>query len=589
MLKHLLRVCMTLISVLGLGWAAHAQSLFTEDFENENPVNANDLCVSGGEYTPADANWALGPACSVPTNGTPKLVERFGTTYLEYNRKYPADSEVFNSKAIDVTDIDNVRIQFNVLSEGGLESTGNGKDKFRMYAVLDGAEYLIYSKNGHVGSVTDPAGQGVNNSYAMDSHDDSFDVSGGSSLMLRLEVKITDGGNNKESYMIDDLSMCVDNNDNGTCDCDETLAFDPPLADATVECLDDLPTECDATQGATRGDVSCVLGSAQSSRTECVATTAMGTGADGAIVLFDIDGDAQDDRFFMPTDEGMTLTQYDNGVAVVTGQVADVEDEDAILNVNIVYENGVSGADWTGGFKVDENCPATSAITDSWMIYILNSGVSFLTGEGNLDGTVLQLSHAPAGEYFGFQVGEMANDRNCNEGAGGWFSYAGLLNGEEIQGAQGDLLLDITCSTSQSTPCAEDAASASSVTLFYAAFDEDCGDVILGDATTTRLDTEAPTFNNAPENVTVSCEDGLPEVPTDLTASDNCENSDSDAPTVTMSGQTAPYKSDLHWFLHGGPHFHRRGLLRQPGDPHPDHHGPRHRGPRDYRRLALHS
>ena len=191
---------MTLISVLGLGWAAHAQSLFTEDFENENPVNANDLCVSGGEYTPADANWALGPACSVPTNGTPKLVERFGTTYLEYNRKYPADSEVFNSKAIDVTDIDNVRIQFNVLSEGGLESTGNGKDKFRMYAVLDGAEYLIYSKNGHVGSVTDPAGQGVNNSYAMDSHNDSFDVSGGSSLMLRLEVKITDGGNNKTGF-----------------------------------------------------------------------------------------------------------------------------------------------------------------------------------------------------------------------------------------------------------------------------------------------------------------------------------------------------------------------------------------------------
>ena len=136
--------------------------------------------------------------------------------------------------------------------------------------------------------------------------------------------------------------------------CGEDLAFDPPLADATVQCLDELPTECDATQGATRGDVSCVLGSAVSGRTECVATTAMGSGADGAIVLMDIDGDPDDDRFFMPTDEGMSLVQYDNGVAVVTGQVADVEDEDAILNVNIVYENGVCCADLTGGFKVDQ-------------------------------------------------------------------------------------------------------------------------------------------------------------------------------------------------------------------------------------------
>ena len=319
--------------------------------------------------------------------------------------------------------------------------------------------------------------------------------------------------------------------------CEDELAFDPPLADATVECLDDLPTECDATQGATRGDVSCVLASAVSSRTECVGTAAMGTGADGAIVLFDIDGDPDDDRYFMPTDEGMTLIQYDNGVAVVTGQVADVDDENAILNVNIVYENGVSGAAWTGGYKVAQSCTATSDITDSWMIYILNSGVSFLTGEGSLDGTVLQLSHAPSSEFFGFQVGEMANDRNCNEGAGGWFSYEGLLNGVEIQGAQGDVLLDLACSTSQSTPCAEDAASASSVTLYYAAFDEDCGDVIFGEATTTRLDTEAPTFDNPPADVTVSCEDGLPEVPTDLRASDNCEDSDSEAPTVTMTGE----------------------------------------------------
>ena len=67
---------------------------------------------------------------------------------------------------------------------------------------------------------------------------------------------------------------------------------------------------------------------------------------------------------------------------------------------------------------------------------------------------------------------------------------------------------------------------ASSVTLHYVAYDEDCGDVIFGEATTVRLDTQAPSFDNAPADVTVNCEDGLPAVPNDLTATDNCQDSD---------------------------------------------------------------
>ena len=78
----------------------------------------------------------------------------------------------------------------------------------------------------------------------------------------------------------------------GSDPCDDPLEFDPPLDSPTVvECLDELPTECDATQGATRGVVSCGLSSDVQSRTVCTATTAMGTGPDGAIALFDIDGD----------------------------------------------------------------------------------------------------------------------------------------------------------------------------------------------------------------------------------------------------------------------------------------------------------
>ena len=335
-------------------------------------------------------------------------------------------------------------------------------------------------------------------------------------------------------------------------DCTTPLEFDPALSPTnTVECLDDLPTDCDPAQGATRGEVSCGIAEDIQERTVCTATTAMGTGEDGAIVLFDVDGDPDDDRYFVPTSDGLTLIQFENDVAVVSGQVEDINDPTAILNVNIYYDNGTSGADWDGGFKHDGNCALTPAISDAWSIYILNSGLSFLTGEGSMAGTTLQLSHAPSSEYFGFQIGEMANDRNCNYGAGGWFSYEGTMNGSAIQGGTGDVLLDLECSDEANAVCGDGEAT---VTLFYAAYDADCGDVILGTETYTREDTQAPTFDNAPADETVACEDMDIAVPT-VTASDNCQDSDPSGPTVTYNGQspqydvecTGTYKVDRTW------------------------------------------
>ena len=132
------------------------------------------------------------------------------------------------------------------------------------------------------------------------------------------------------------------------------ITFDTDLSDYSVECLSDLPTSCDETVGANRGDVSCILGEQRLADNTCDATTAEGTGEDGAIVLFDVDGNPHDDRYFAPTAEGLTLTQFDNGVAQVSGQVADIDNPNAILNVQIVYDQGVSGTDWGGGLARHE-------------------------------------------------------------------------------------------------------------------------------------------------------------------------------------------------------------------------------------------
>jgi hypothetical protein len=72
------------------------------------------------------------------------------------------------------------------------------------------------------------------------------------------------------------------------------------------------------------------------------------------------------------------------------------------------------------------------------MYYILqSSSAAELTGWGRFAGSSIHLTHAPSNEYFGFQVGDGANNYNGDNGAGGWFLYGGagdtfLENGETI-------------------------------------------------------------------------------------------------------------------------------------------------------------
>ena len=102
----------------------------------------------------------------------------------------------------------------------------------------------------------------------------------------------------------------------------------------------------------------------------------------------------------------------------------------------------------------------TSNITDNWTVYLMDGDVSFLHGSGDLAGTLLQLNHAPFNNYFGFQVGFMANDANCNYGASHWFTWQGNLNGSEISVSTGSLWFDLSgCSIqNNSLGCTESGA-----------------------------------------------------------------------------------------------------------------------------------
>ena len=316
----------------------------------------------------------------------------------------------------------------------------------------------------------------------------------------------------------------------GWPDCDTTcLVQSYVLEDDTVACLEDL---ADYTCASLTLVDTCtlaqtlafhVIGSGADSVTTCVATTAMGDGPDGAIRLTGIAGSglAASDMF-VETGVGLTLTQYANDVAILTGEVASQGAPDQRFEVFIVYENRVDGSDWTGGFKHFYGCTPPF---DTWDIYTMKSDQSHLLGKGAFEGSLLQLQHAPSSEFFGFQVGEGANDHNCEFGAGGWFSWEGTICGSPAAGALGDVIVDLECST------AFDPCTAQSIAYFNA-YVPDCG-VLQYSIDILRIDDEGPSISGVPADTNVVC---LPELlePSGVSATDNCPVTG--FPTLTYEG-----------------------------------------------------
>jgi len=125
-------------------------------------------------------------------------------------------------------------------------------------------------------------------------------------------------------------------------------------------------------------------------------------------------------------------------------------------------------------------------------------------------------------------AGEGANNRNCNNGLYGSFTYTGTLGGSEICCHHGDLNVDMTnceefddleClnSTSYSLEC----LNSTSYSRFYRAIDG-CNNETVVEQVINVLDTTAPTFVNCPESVTIQCHEEIPALTEDVQAVDNC-------------------------------------------------------------------
>ena len=344
-----------------------------------------------------------------------------------------------------------------------------------------------------------------------------------------------------------DGNCLADANGDGICDGSEVFTFNN-VDDYSVDCVGDLPTDCDETVSVESIcsvdalDLVCLLAENITGSTIAYnATTALGNGPDGAFRLYgaSAQGVADSDFFVEDADNPLQLMRYDNNVAVLTGFIVNELNENQRFDVFVSFDMGQEGQEWLDedpahGYLVSFGCEA-----DIEMVYTLKADQSYLVGHGEYQGDLLTLNHMPVSQNKRFQLGQGGNSHNCNYGFGGWFAWQGTLMGVPAGGASGDIIVDL----------AEDAAftpascGEEEVVMYYTAVDLLCNAAQTVVQTITRDDDQAPIVVG-PADLLVEC-DAVPAVGSleDLLASgvlaatDNCEDTD-EALIFSYEGET---------------------------------------------------
>jgi hypothetical protein len=157
-----------------------------------------------------------------------------------------------------------------------------------------------------------------------------------------------------------------------------------------------------------------------------------------SIRMFNFPGDE-----YYTTLEGL-VTTYSDGTRHIELTAVSSANPNAGWTVIADFSADMTWDEWSGqegyhSFKSD--CGLGDHTL--WNYAILQNS-SQLIGWGDYEGSALSMSHQPSNEYFGFQLGEGANNKNADFGFSGWFYYIGEFQGENIMGS-GDLFGDLNC------------------------------------------------------------------------------------------------------------------------------------------------
>tara|TARA_B110000003_G_scaffold43863_2_gene41358 strand:- start:6561 stop:11318 length:4758 start_codon:yes stop_codon:yes gene_type:complete len=132
-----------------------------------------------------------------------------------------------------------------------------------------------------------------------------------------------------------------------------------------------------------------------------------------------------------------------DGTMTYTMEVVAIDNPNAGWTVEAHYSAPMDWEAWTAqpgthSFKSDCGLGDHTA----WDYAMMTSG--FAEGWGDYEGDSFQMMHQPANGYFGFQIGEGANNKNSNYGFSGWFYLSGTVGGQNVM-ASGDLFGELDC------------------------------------------------------------------------------------------------------------------------------------------------
>ena len=324
----------------------------------------------------------------------------------------------------------------------------------------------------------------------------------------------------------------ISQSDAEACDCVEFVDltdyfcsddfFDSLSAEEVVQCDEDLPTGCDEefsfVDTCSDDILVCAFNDAADSYTTYDVVTAMGPGADAAVRLYGLSAqtDCLSDYFIEDEGQPLTLTVLDNGTAVLTGVVRAPEPQgDIAYEVYMQFEAGMSAQAFLDDNPAHSLLIAGEMVNGAWetcdidaeemQVFTMVNTLSRLTRlGGSYDGETLFLNHMPASTNKRFQLGEGANNHNCNDGFGGWFGWEGVFNGEEVAGFSGDVIADIDNEIVFDTQC-----TGAFTVETYGAFNVEENSVEIVSVTTTVDDTIAPEFSDCPADVTLEFSDAF--------------------------------------------------------------------------------
>ncbi len=288
----------------------------------------------------------------------------------------------------------------------------------------------------------------------------------------------------------------------------------------TVECLESVPGPAEASASdACSGvvDVTSFQSNTGEITSSCDLSTAFGPGPDWAIWLPTLQqlGYAASTQFNFVG--GGSFDQFADGTAHLYGTIANNVNPNQQFVVDFWFENKSNWEEWSAlgrSYKDDMNC-VNAGQNEDWTYYEMVNNFSSMTGAGDYAGDVLYFQHMPANYYFGLQVGQGANNKNCNFGLSAWFYFNGFMDGNAINGI-GDVNADASCEPNLEQDCVHNT----SFTYLYRAQD-DCGRASIVSQQIIVDDNTAPSFVDCPESVTIECGTDLPAV-AELSALDNC-------------------------------------------------------------------